>query len=214
MRILVLLLLLANLAFFAWWRYLAPPEEAAEPGPLTRQIDPGKLPIVPAPSEAANAKLRGASLACLEWGRFLAADLPRAEQALAALGLRAPPVPRQAEDSPWWVYIPTLGSREAALKKAAELKSLGVDDHFIVQEDGPTRWAISLGVFRSEEAANSRLEALRARRVRTAQLGKRDSQPASVWLQARELTPDQLARLRAIAGEFGDSELRECASSS
>ena len=67
MRTLFLLLVLANLAFFAWAHYLAQPDSGTDPRPLTRQIDPQKLPIVsppkpnPASSAAAPAQVPGAS---------------------------------------------------------------------------------------------------------------------------------------------------------
>ena len=60
------------------------------------------------------------------------------------------------------MFIPPQGSRQGALRKA-ELKELGIDEFFIVQEEGEHRWALSLGVFRSEEAAQARLAALRTR---------------------------------------------------
>ena len=46
MRTAFLLLVLANLAFFAWSRYAAPPDAAADPLPLSRQIEPEKLKII------------------------------------------------------------------------------------------------------------------------------------------------------------------------
>ena len=57
MRALFLLLLLVNLAFFAWANYLARPDSGTDPLPLGRQIDPQKLPIVPPskPKPASNA---------------------------------------------------------------------------------------------------------------------------------------------------------------
>lgn len=215
MRLLVLLLVLANVAFYAWWRYLAPPEESGEPGRIARQIDPGKLPAVPAPREAAAASLRPVSGTCMDWGGFMDADLSRAEQALEPLGLRVPPLQRRVDESAaWWVYIPSPGSRDAAQKKAAELKALGIEDYFIVQDAGPTRWSLSLGVFRSEESARNRLDSLRAKRIGSARIGTRDTHVLKVWLQARELTPEQLERLRTtIVKQFAGTELRECAKS-
>jgi hypothetical protein len=47
MRTVFLFLLLANLAFFAWVRYLAPPDPYSDPRPLTRQIAPERLPVLP-----------------------------------------------------------------------------------------------------------------------------------------------------------------------
>jgi hypothetical protein len=47
MRALFLFLLLANLAFFAWAKYLSPPDPYSDPRPLTRQIAPDRLPLLP-----------------------------------------------------------------------------------------------------------------------------------------------------------------------
>ncbi|MGH8747027.1 MAG: hypothetical protein ACREUK_11120, partial [Burkholderiales bacterium] len=56
MRAIFLLLLLANLAFFAWTRYYVQPDAGTDPQPLARQIDPQTLPIVsPAPARATAA---------------------------------------------------------------------------------------------------------------------------------------------------------------
>ena len=80
MRTLFLLLLLVNLAFFAWAHYLVQPDSGTDPRPLTRQIDPQKLPIVTPPKPASNApapaQVPGAS-----GGRAGAAgDVPRHER--------------------------------------------------------------------------------------------------------------------------------------
>ncbi len=48
MRTLFLSLLLANLAFFAWARYLAPADAYSDPRPHQRQIAPERLPLLPA----------------------------------------------------------------------------------------------------------------------------------------------------------------------
>jgi len=109
------------------------------------------------------------------------------------------------------VFIPTQGSRPTALKKASELKALAVDEYFIVQEEGPHHWALSLGVFRTEEAAQARLTALRAQGVRSAQVGARDTVVPKVWLQVKEVDGALLARLKDAARSVEGSELRECA---
>ena len=46
MRLAFLLLVLANLAFFAWARYFSPPDAGADPRPLARQIEPDRLKVV------------------------------------------------------------------------------------------------------------------------------------------------------------------------
>jgi hypothetical protein len=163
-----LILVLANVGFFAWWRYGSPTDAAADPAPLARQIDPEKLKVVaakdlpppspakpvavikPEPPQPASPPM---TLKCLEWGSFTVADAPRAEKTLEPLGLGPRLAQRRTEETAgWWVFIPAqkvANPRQAALRKAAELRNLGIEDYFIVQEEGQHRWALSLGVFRT-----------------------------------------------------------------
>lgn len=215
MRALFLLLLAANLALFAWWRYYAAPEAAGDPEPMRRQISPEKIRVVGSEElarlPAAKPKAEAPPRACLEWGGFALAEAPRAEQALEPLALGARLAQRRTEETAgWWVFIPPQGSRAGALKKTAELKSLGIEEYFVVQDEGAARWAISLGVFRTEEAAKSRLEALRARGVRSAQTGEREAQVAKVWFQVRGAEVPLQAKLRELAQAFPGTELRDC----
>jgi hypothetical protein len=229
MRALALLLVLGNLAFFAWWRYFSPPDAGLDPKPLGRQISPEKLRVVPAAelAKAPPAARKGApqpaapqppapapqpvASACLEWGSFTLTDAPRMEKALEplALGTRLAQRPTQ-ETAGWWVFMPPQGSRQAALRKAAELKNLGVEEFFVLSEDGQYRWAVSLGVFRTEEAARARLAALRTQGVRTAQVGPREMTVPKVWLQVSAVDPALEARLKEIAARVEGSELKAC----
>jgi hypothetical protein len=219
-RALFLALVFANLALYAWSRYGVPEDTA--PAPLSRQIAPDKLKIVapanlPPPSSAtkpaASAPVSGpaAPAACLEWGSFNVADAPRAEQALEPLGLGARLAQRRSEEQAgWWVYIPPQGTRQGALRKAAELKQLGVEEYFVVQEEGDLRWALSLGVFRTEEAAQARLAALRAQGVRSARIGARETLVPKVWLQVKGVDAPLQLRLKEIARQVEGSELKDC----
>ena len=58
-------------------------------------------------------------------------------------------------------------------------------EFFVVQENGPNNRAISLGLFSTKEAANSHLEALREKGVKSAKVGERNSKPPSVVLELR-----------------------------
>jgi hypothetical protein len=231
MRTVFLLLVLANVAVFAWWRYVSPPDAGLDPQPLARQMEPDKLKIVP-PAELARqatkkpapttpgpqatagpapASAASATAACLEWGSFTLNDTPRAEKALEPLGLGERVAQRRTEETAgWWVFIPSQGSRQAAFKKAAELKNLGIDEFFVVGEEGPYRWALSLGVFRNEDAAQARLAALRAHGVRTARVGPREMVVPKIWLQVKSVDAPLQARLKEIASQVDGSELRAC----
>ena len=205
MRLAAWLLVALNVLFFAWARYST--DSPAAEGVLVRPSDPEKLKIVP------PAELRAASLGCLEWGAFTPADYARAEKALEGLGLGARLAQRRADEAAagWWVFIPSQGSRQGALKKAAELKALGVTDYRIMGEDTDSQWALSLGVYRSEPAALARLAQLRELGVDNALVGSRDTVVPRIWLQVKGVDPALESRLKEIARQMEGSELRACA---
>lgn len=228
MRLAFLLLLAANLGFFAWARFLAPPDPAVDRRPLERQIEPQKLRIVserelaaakaapakptPKPQPAPARPPAPTPLACLEWGSFSPPDATRAAQRLEPLALGARLAQYRGEESAsWWVHMPPQGSRAGALRKAAELRKLGIEDYFVVQDAGPLRWSISLGVFSTEDAAKSHLKALQGKGVRTAVTGPRDTRVPKVWFQVRDVQAPLEAQLREIAQEFAGATLHECA---
>ena len=223
MRAIFLLLLAANLALFAWSNFYASPDSAADPEPARRQVSPESirllagpelagLPLLkpkPAPETQAPGAAAGGS--CAEWGGFSVAESPRAEQVLEPLALGARLSQRRSEEKAgWWVFIPPQGNRAAAQKKTAELKSLGIDDYFILQEESSMRWAVSLGVFSSEEAAKTRLEALRAKGVRSAQTGERETLVTKIWLQVRGADAALQAKLKEFAKALPGTEVRDC----
>jgi hypothetical protein len=214
MRTLFFLLLLANVALIAFGRFgdvLFPGESQL----LQQQINPGAIKLLtPAQVARSAAARRDKTVTCLEWGGFAVAEAGRADQALAPLAALAPGT-RVAqrgvsEITTWWVFVPPQGSRQAAMVKAGELKSLGIEDYFVLQEDSKFRFAISLGVFRTQDAARNRLEQLRAKGVRSAQVGARDTQPETIWFQVRNFPQGVAAKLNELRKEFPGSELRDC----
>lgn len=224
MRLLFLLLLAANLGFFAWTRFLARPDPAVDRQPLAQQLDPHKLRIVaerelarapepePAKPKPAAPAPEPMTIACLEWGSFSPADGTRAVQRLEPLALGARLAQYRGEETAsWWVHMPPQGSRAAALRKAGELKNLGVEDYFILQDAGPMRWALSLGVFSTEDAAKAHLQALREKGVRTATIDRRETRVPKVWFQLRDVDAPLQEKLQEIARDFEGATLHECA---
>jgi hypothetical protein len=225
MRVLFLLLLLANLGFLAWAQFFGGDSEQRDPRPLKQQVAADQVRILSARElgalpqarpeaakpEVAKPAADAEPRACVEWGSFTVTDAARAEKSLEPLALGARLAQRRVEETAgWWVYIAPQGNRPTAAKKAAELKSIGIEDYFIVLEEGRWRWALSLGVFKSEEAANARLAMLRAKGVRTAQLAQRETQVQKVLFQVRGVDAALGARLEELAQGFPGSELKGC----
>lgn len=213
MRSFFFLLLLVNVALGAW--AVLGGGAARDAHLLAQQINPGKIKILDLSEKAQLAVAKPADApkitACVEWGGFAAADALRVEEALAPLALGDKLTQRKVEENiSWWVFMPPLASRQEANLKSVELKNLGVADYFIVSEDAKWRNAIQFGLFRTEEAARARHDALRAKGVRTAKTGKRDAQVFKVFFQMRELPEAFTSRLGDLKDLFPGSEVKPC----
>lgn len=213
MRILLLLLLLANLGFFAYHWMLDSSDEAAAQIALL-QISPDKIALVPAgnvtpaaPRSAVPAA--GAPAACIEWGPFSGPEVARADAALAALALPEAMVQRRVADiDGWWVHMPPLKTKGEVDRKIGELKALGVEEFYAVPDNGPWRNAISLGLFKNEDAAKAELERLRQHGVRSATIVRRERLLKQVVLFVREPDAATAARLAELQREFPATEVR------
>ena len=223
MRTLFLLLVAVNLALFAWPRYYATPDSASDPEPQRREMNPASIRLLAGPELAGLPQIKPkpapeaaspgpqASGSCLEWGGFSVADAPRATQSLAPLALGERLSQRRSDETAgWWVFIPPQPNRAAAMKKAAELKALGIEDFFVLADEGKMRWAVSLGVFSTEESARNRLEALRVKGVRSAQTGERESQVVKISFQVRNPDAALQAKLKELSRASPGTEIRDC----
>lgn len=209
MRALFLLLVFANAVFFAW-RYFLEHRTTRADDPVAQQIAPERVKLV-APEDLARIASSRKQGVCVELGPLAPGDAGRAEEAVNALaaGLK---VARRKVDEPvrWWVYVPPLATRAAAVQRVAELKSQGVEDSSLVTDDSAWRNAVSLGIFRSEEAATRRLDEVRKRGVRGAEVGAREGAATRVYVQLRDGPEPVRARLREVREGFPGAEIREC----
>jgi hypothetical protein len=108
----------------------------------------------------------------------------------------------------WWVYLPPLPDRPAIDAAVRSLQAAGVDEYYVVDAEGPTRNAISLGIFKSEESALAFLLAVQAKGVRTARVGPREHRVTQTAMVLRDPDAQVSARLAQLALGFPGSELR------
>jgi hypothetical protein len=213
MKALFLILLLANLGFYAYSEgYFASGQEAADEAQRS-PLNAEKIHILTAAQVAALPKLKPLpkTAACMEWGSFSAADAARAGQALLVLALGDRLTERSVDEpAVWWVFLPPQGSKAAGDKKLEELKRLGVDDFFLIQDEGKWRYAISLGVFSTQDGAKKHLEALRAMGVKTAQAAERQPASRKVVIQIRDGGEAAVARVNEIKTGFPGAEVKAC----
>jgi len=210
MRIAFLLLVLANFLFFAY-RYYVTQYAVPDFDPVTQQLRPERIRVI-SPDELARLAASRRGAVCLEIGPLATGDLARAEDAVTALGAGLKVARRVEEPSRWWVYIPPLPTRQAAADRVTELKKQGVEDSSLLSEDPIWRNGISLGVFRSEEAANNHAESLRKRGVRGLQVAAREGPGGRVYLQLRDAPEPVRLRFVDLRANFPGSDVRDCPS--
>lgn len=225
MRVLFWLALLANLLFFSYMQW-GSSLLRGDAGLLSQPaLHPEKIQLLPAaassvtavpahtpPASAPTPPPATAPAACMEWGEFSGDDLKRTTAALAALNLGDTLSQREVEyNIGYWVYMPPQRNLVRAEKKASELKAFGVNDYYIVREAGKWQYAISLGVFKTEEAAQNYLAELRQHKVRSAVVGQRQSKLKFTVFVFRNPDPALTAKVVALQKEFPDSELKAAA---
>lgn len=193
------------------------PANAADSTPAPSSAAPlAGSPAAPlaAPPAAASAAAPAADLvACTLVGNFAAPEARRFEALVAPLAFGK----RQTRESltvpevtSHIVFIPPQASKEAADRKAAELKELGVSSFFIMNDSSPMKWAISLGVFKSETAAQTLLAALSKQGVVSAKVAARTSQSPRSAYRFRDIEREAKSKLDAIAARFPQQETRSC----
>ncbi len=173
---------------------------------MTLTLSPIAMPAVTVVSSvlpvsaSAVAYVQPKVSSCAEWGEFSGSDLARAQQSLATLKLAEGLAQRSVErNHGYWVYIPPLKKRSQVERKIAQLKERGVEDYFVVQEEGRWQNAISLGVFKSEEAAQKFLASLQAKGVRTAKIGERVSKLRYIVFVMKNLDAGMLGQVELDA---------------
>jgi hypothetical protein len=225
LKLIFFLLLAANAALFAYGQgYLGSYSgNEREPARLKNQQNADKLHVIS--SDEANSlaaavappepvpRNEPAARFCLEVGNFVLADARRFEERVAPLELGDRQVRKNLpgqEISSYIVHIPPSASKEAADKKAAELRTLGVTNYYVMNDSSPLRWGISLGVFRTEAAAQSQLASLVKQGVHGAKVVPRYTGSKQLLYQFREISADTKVRLEKIAARFPEQETRAC----
>jgi hypothetical protein len=184
----------------------APAAVLAAPVPVS---SPSESPAKPdSVQDVSTAGAKPGALVCLEWGDFSGTDLARATAALSAMQMADKLSQRQIEqDIGYWVYFPPLGNKAAVNRKLSEIRALGIKEYFVVPGSGRWKNAISLGVFKTREAAQSFLHGLHAKGVHTARIGERASKLMSTIFMLHGVDAATASKLNAMQNDFPGSTL-------
>jgi hypothetical protein len=187
LRLIVVLLALANAAFFAWhegWLHAltgSSPDAGSGQAHLAQQVHPERLIVVGAAPLATSAPTAGtnastnastdADVRCLEAGPFTPDENRTALQQLGkALPKGAWSTQAVSVPGLWLVYMGPYPDAESLQRKLLELRRLKSLNFEEVRSPSNLALGVSLGRFADERQANAALETMRLRGVRTARV--------------------------------------------
>ena len=226
LRLLVLVLVLANAGYFAWSQgfltaYGLGPALQAEPHRLTQQIQPEAMRLLPPGSSpvsdlpAANlpaptaAALPPAATQCLQVGLFSDAQVGVLRTRLQA---SLPPNSWTFEDqlitNRWIIYMGKYVDEEVLAKKRAELRQRSVAFEQVLNP--LLQPGLSLGHFALQADAESELAKIAVRGVRTARVVLERPEVRGQMLKVPAATATQKTQLEALKPQLAGKALQAC----
>ena len=215
LRLLVLLLLLANAAFFAWSQGLLlawglGPTQQAEPQRVQQQVRPEALRILP-PGELRQVEAAVDQAPrppeCLQSAVLDAAQLAPLRTVLEAWPAGSWSLQSVAEPARWIIYMVKYTGAEQVARKRAELRQRGITFEAPAPELEP---GLSLGSFPNEAAANAQLADLADKGVRTARVVQERPEQNGQRLVLPAVDDTLRPRLDEIRFALASKPLRPC----
>ena len=225
LRLLVLLLLLGNAAYFAWSHgalaaYGFAPAVQSEPQRMAQQLRPeavriltlpeaGNLKTLPEATAPASATQPAAVTQCLQAGLFndeqTAALRTRLQNALPA---GAWTFESSVEPARWMVYMGKYPSADALAKKKGELRQRNIS--FEPLNNPALEPGLSLGNFSAQLDADAELARIAKRGVKTARVIQVQAELRGQRLKLAAVTPALRAQLETVKPQLAGKTLQTC----
>jgi hypothetical protein len=208
MRIVVLLLLVANLTFLGYT--LLDSGGSGEGVRLQQQIQPEKIKLLTPQEVAALGPAKVAALAdvCVEFGPLSDAERAKVIGELEPMGLGRLLTQRRVElDNAYSVSIAPFPNRNAADNRAGELRRQGVKDLSVV-DAGRGQFAVSFGGFRTEQAALAYVDVLTRQGVKLVRVQPRQQTLVQTLIVVRDPQQPVVARLKELQGQYLGTEIK------
>ncbi|MGZ0018891.1 SPOR domain-containing protein [Nitrosomonas sp. wSCUT-2] len=194
MRIIFIILLIVNVAFFAnAWLHS---DERNQNTPLP--VNPEKIILVPAHAN------------CLIWGNFYEEQIQYATSVLAEL---LPDLAYSLEEAGdtnlYWLYIPPYPNKDLANREINKLRNLGIVS-FRVKDGSQWENAISLGMFYDQNDALKQLREVEKKGIVIAKIDHRTVLLKKIVV--RESTQTTKDSMQKLVEQFDDTQLNsgEC----
>jgi hypothetical protein len=216
LRLIVLLLLLANGGYYAWSHgHLLPwgvgPAQQAEPQRLAQQVRPDALRLLP-PEELRRIESMAASSPrppdCLQAGPLEESRVGPLRAALETWPSTSWLLDTVVEPPRWIVYMGRYAGVEQVARKRAELRQLGVSFEALANPE--LEPGLSLGGFATQSQAQQLLEGLAERGVRTARVVQERPEQRGQRLLLPAVDDSLRPRLDELKAALNGKPLRPC----
>ncbi len=178
-------------------------EQQVEVKKPVEQKPADEKPSAPVANAVAPTPAPVPRIACYAVSNLNPTTARRFETQLTRLKLDVQPSRQEVNEAgSYMVLYPSHGSRAAADSKAAELRQAGVTELYVMAENSPHPWGISLGVFRAEEAARVQLANLALKGVQGAKLVPHAMTLKAVTFQFRNIDEDTRTKIAQLASRF------------
>lgn len=215
LRLIVLLLLLANAGYFAWSQNLLAswgfaPAQQSEPHRMEQQIKPQALRVLSA-DEARRMDVSSGAFRLTEC--LQAAPLDDGQATTLKAALESWPsgswsLEPTVEPARWILYMGKYQTPENVARKRAELRQLGIS--FEALANSALEPGLSLGGFATEAEASRQLESLAQRGVRTAKVVQERAEVRGQLLKLAAVDDALRPRLDELKAGLGARTLRPC----
>jgi hypothetical protein len=231
LRIVAIVLLLANGAYFAWtsgWLTGVglPPAQQHEPERLNAQIEPGALRLLNGEraEDPGAAPARGApatpatdaptvaaapAQACWQAAGFTPPQAEALRSALGRIDLSSDQWQlNEARSSGRWVVFMGRYNDEQMEKKKTELRELKIEFREVnLPTTGP---GLALGTFSSEEAVQQALKDVAKKGVRTARAAVERPETVTMTLRLPAITEAQRVNVEGLGDALAGKKLQAC----
>ncbi|WP_294769620.1 SPOR domain-containing protein [uncultured Rhodoferax sp.] len=217
LRLLVLILLLANGLFFAWSQgllraYGFAPAVVSEPQRVEQQIKPDAIKLLSANDikrVEAQVQADQAPKECLMAGPFDEAQTAALRKALeSGLPSGSWQLDVGKEPARWIVYMGKYATAELQAKKRAELTGMGIQSEAVTAP--ALEIGLSLGGFDTEAQAKAELARLTPKGIRTAKVVQEREEGVASTLKLPAVTDMLRAKLADIKPALAGKSLKTC----
>jgi len=217
------ILLAANIVLFVFQQtyFDAPSPGKREPERLSYQYRESDVRLVSQQEinrELAKLKITEQDItttgSCMEVGTFNPSDANRFKQQIVSLSLEKNDIETVPvyENNTYMVFIPPLANQQKAQAKIEELKTKGIESYYLIKDQSQLKWAISLGVFKTQEAAKNQALELQKQGVDDLQIIPRGTKIEKVTFRLNHLNDAQLRALEPILKNFPHQTTKPCTS--